>query len=392
MKNLVSWVLGGIAAALGITNTTLGGVSASKDREYNAREAQANRDFQLSERLESQQFELDMWNLNNEYNSIGSQIQRARDAGVNPASIIGGDYKSAQSSPVTTTPSSGSQASTTAGAQFASALMGNNPMSAFNDAYGKFVDSKVKQDSVKITRDQLNETIRLNNGQLVLIAKQAGVADATEEQIRKSIGWMDELNYTDVLERRADVMKIYNDNYISFQRLALDAQSTAADIEYKGALTDDVEAQTAYQNIVNKYADETLSAQATIEEVRAFEYGLRKSIAEVLGVPLGSSEFEFNYVLLRNGQWFEYVDTILKGETDATLKPSERVVPIKHSFNADLGLNIGKKRRFGLSGGYTRDSYINYMYEPLTPSAKGYMNPIYNPAQQLWVAPMLYPY
>ena len=83
-----------------------------EEREFNAEEAEKNRQFQKSEREAAQQWELDMWNKTNEYNSLSSQIERARDAGVSPSMIINdGAGTTGLANPLTSTPSSGSSAS-----------------------------------------------------------------------------------------------------------------------------------------------------------------------------------------------------------------------------------------------------------------------------------------
>ena len=94
-----------IGAVGNIAGTVTGGLFANcqqrKEQEFNSEQAQLNRDFQTSEREAAQDFNLNMWNLNNEYNSPVEQMKRAKEAGVNPASIIGDMSKSA-ASPITT--------------------------------------------------------------------------------------------------------------------------------------------------------------------------------------------------------------------------------------------------------------------------------------------------
>lgn len=79
------------------------------EQNFNAEQAQINRDFQREERLQTQQFNLDMWNKNNEYNSPAAQLERAKAAGINPNTAVESLTRSA-SNPVTSSPMSGSAA------------------------------------------------------------------------------------------------------------------------------------------------------------------------------------------------------------------------------------------------------------------------------------------
>lgn len=87
-------------------------VEAEKNRDFNSRQALLNRAFQTSEREAVQQFNLDMWNLNNEYNSPVEQLKRAQAAGINPNAVIGSSVSgSVSGGAVSSSPMSGSSAS-----------------------------------------------------------------------------------------------------------------------------------------------------------------------------------------------------------------------------------------------------------------------------------------
>ena len=80
------------------------------EQNFNAQQAQLNRDFQREERLQTQQFNIDMWNKTNEYNSPAAQLQRAQAAGINPNLVVSSLSRST-ANPVTSSPMSGVAAS-----------------------------------------------------------------------------------------------------------------------------------------------------------------------------------------------------------------------------------------------------------------------------------------
>ena len=112
MVNLGSDMTGGIMSAI------LTKQQNEKQREWSSAEAAAQRDWQADqnriamdyntkERLGSQEWNKEMWNLNNEYNSPDQQMQRMMSAGINPnnaAMAIAGSSVSA--SPASTSPAS----------------------------------------------------------------------------------------------------------------------------------------------------------------------------------------------------------------------------------------------------------------------------------------------
>lgn len=86
-STILGTIVGGpVGTAAG---AAIGGVLQQKnEQDYNSSEAEKNRDFQL-----------DVWNMNNEYNSPVEQLKRAQAAGINPNAVIGSNgYSSAVSS------------------------------------------------------------------------------------------------------------------------------------------------------------------------------------------------------------------------------------------------------------------------------------------------------
>lgn len=77
-------VIGDAVSAIG------NAVSTNKTNKNNMAINQMNNDFNAAEAEKARQFQLDMWNRENEYNSASSQRQRLSEAGLNPYLMMNG--------------------------------------------------------------------------------------------------------------------------------------------------------------------------------------------------------------------------------------------------------------------------------------------------------------
>lgn len=85
-------VVGDIASSIG------NAVSTNKTNKTNMAINQMNNDFNAAEAEKARQFQLDMWNRTNEYNSASAQRSRLEEAGLNPYLMMnGGSAGTAQS-------------------------------------------------------------------------------------------------------------------------------------------------------------------------------------------------------------------------------------------------------------------------------------------------------
>lgn len=85
-------VVGNIASSIGNT------ISTNKTNKTNMAINQMNNDFNAAEAEKARQFQLDMWNKTNEYNSASAQRSRLENAGLNPYLMMnGGSAGTAQS-------------------------------------------------------------------------------------------------------------------------------------------------------------------------------------------------------------------------------------------------------------------------------------------------------
>lgn len=87
---MFSGLLSGVASSVGgIVSSILGNKSQKSANQTNFKIAQMNNEW--SERMmeKQNQYDIDMWNRNNEYNSASAQVQRLKEAGLNPALFMG---------------------------------------------------------------------------------------------------------------------------------------------------------------------------------------------------------------------------------------------------------------------------------------------------------------
>lgn len=104
-KDIASGLFGGLGSVI---SGAIGSVSTADTNRTNLKINQMNNDFNAREAQKARDFQLDMWNRENEYNKASSQRKRLEDAGYNP-------YMSdAQAG--TATGMSGTSAATAAGA------------------------------------------------------------------------------------------------------------------------------------------------------------------------------------------------------------------------------------------------------------------------------------
>lgn len=104
-KDFASGLFGGVGSVI---SGAIGAKSTSDTNKTNLKINQMNNDFNAREAQKARDFQLDMWNRENEYNSASSQRKRKEEAGYNPYM---GDAQAG-----TATGMSGTSAATAAGA------------------------------------------------------------------------------------------------------------------------------------------------------------------------------------------------------------------------------------------------------------------------------------
>lgn len=252
MSAILDFGLGLLGSA---TDFLFGSAQQKRQNKFNAEQAQLNRDFQTSEREATQQWNLEQWQRENEYNSPANQLARMKEAGINPNVAIG-QLSNNESGSVRSTPQSGSAASSvgmfTSG--FGQAFQRYNETRLINSQIGKTdaetaglgIDNSNKQrqyddiheESVK-QRDNLDKLSRK-------YGLEADLTDINLSMTRQELQFQTDAYKTKLDQltqdlRNSESMGVLINEQIETEQatqdnLAADTANKKADTAYKNAL------------------------------------------------------------------------------------------------------------------------------------------------------------
>ena len=279
------------------------------DRVYNAEQARLARDWSTSERLASQEFNLDMWNKNNEYNSPIEQLKRLKEAGINPNML--GSNPNESSSPVTTSAGSSSMASNSSGASYVAPSMSQsaNMLTALGNYQNQVAqsrniniksdwDSKTFEDRVKQVSESTKEIqsrYKLNDEQTKQVAELNNwVAQKSKAELDLMLAQLNNEKQTlNLLKAQTDTEK---------ERKELVDAQTYTEISRDGLY----EEQIAGQDIENERS-----------ELAKKQEELKSKFSEITGIPYDSNDFQLAYYLWEQDKFEDYIYFVLsKGATD----------------------------------------------------------------------------
>ena len=321
-----------------------GAIQAKKEREFNAEQAQLNRDFQREERELTQEFNLDMWNRNNEYNSLSSQVERAKEAGISPNALFGSSTIAAN--PVTSSPMSGSVASATSSAVDVVgnnvANMGNSALSALeslarkrnlesltqlnaqehawneatfdtrvNEAEGrvKLITSELKTNIEE--RRKLRSDVKVNDSIIDKNEASAALDIVNEETVRAGLPYVCHLKQAELdnaietgNQIRASIVEMKRNGI--YQRALADSQTRL------NKANEDIAVAEARSATANAEVNEsTKDEQIAIKEYESNMLRLKNDLATALNCPLDAPEFVFFWQLNEQGLLENYITDVM---------------------------------------------------------------------------------
>lgn len=345
-------VLGNVPVIGGLLSPIFKGLASSQDKQnaynqwltemqYNSIEAQKNRDYATSERIASQEFDMMMWRENNEYNSLASQLQRARDAGVNVNSIIGSGNSNVASQPVKSNPASGTPASYSSG--LPSAMLTNSAMTQNLMAQTENIKADTGNKEYDLRWNKLTEGERFDS-----LVNANAESKARANQILTDIGiskissqieqgmymWYSRLSEEDIKIKREqlnnwslqnldmlDKLELNKENklYIRSQRNYTDKMAEKAEMDALAAQQGIYESQHRIALI-----DEQAAGQQLDNEIKEYEKELlriKKEFSSITGIPINTPELEINLYLQKKGRMWDYYNLLahrgLQGVVDA---------------------------------------------------------------------------
>ena len=257
--------------------TTLIGVNAArkenkKERDFNAQQAQLDRDFQREERLATQ-----------EYNSVSSQIDRMLEAGVNPLSAFSNGYTSAES-----TPSSGSAASY-------SSSLGSSILSASSQQALTLAQiDKIEAETENTKADTVNMTKR-TAAEIDKIYSDIGMNDYSKD--------IQERTFQFFAKKSDAELKVMNEQLNLLRNQSLDILKG---IDLKDANIKDL---LASASLKEKQGD-LVESQTEGQKINNDLLEIQKKFSDITGVPLGASEEQALFALWTQGRWQEMSERI----------------------------------------------------------------------------------
>lgn len=341
-------VAGDVASMVG--QKVFGSMSADdqwqREAKFNAQQAQLNRDFQTRERVQAQQFNLDMWNRANRYNSPSSQLQRAMEAGINPNAVIGG-INSGSSSPVSTSPMSGSMASAP-GSLAASMLLQDATISNLM-ANTRKTNADADNSTYELTWNKMTESERYQSlvnmnekskAEIAKIVRDTLHVDFDEKMQESTFRWFsqkteEEINVMkeqlnllrnqsiDIIQRLsmdkerlgAEIRKINNDIYNNNRQTDANIAKTKSDISVNHSVIALNNSQATY---IDQQTDNALAAKPGIEA----DSDLKNLILEFsnsTGIPIGADHMLVAFSLWMDGRYDDFCDfmTLYTTESDS---------------------------------------------------------------------------
>jgi hypothetical protein len=267
VDSMVSSGVGGVAGAVvnGITNA----IGARRNYKYNSKLQQQAQQFNAQEAQKNRDFQKQMFDETNQWNSAGAQVQRLRDAGLNPYLMMNGGDAGTATSP------QGSQASSSA-----------NSFSAPVASSGEIVGNAFKQMSEQMY-DRKEQAARIRQMDSVAALNDIQ-ADVTQGRWNIDKVWLPEsydadVKYKDAMTHNTKLQS----SLVPFQSQMMMAQ-TDYYTEYQASLRAQAvlnAMKTENIRILNKYLPGqmmaqtfTLMAQGKLFEAKAITEGVASQL------------------------------------------------------------------------------------------------------------------
>lgn len=250
------------------------------EQNFNAGQAQLNRDFQREERLQTQEFNQEMWERNNQYNSPKQQLARAQEAGINP-NLIADSMGRSVSNPVTSSPMSGSMASSSA--SIASGLLLQQSQIANMNALTRKAESEANINEQQYAYNNVTFNERVKSLEYA--------NDETKARLNKIVADTDiqKQLYEFLAQKNEEELKLLRQQ---FEKTAVEIQSLNKQVEGQG--------------IENSLAE------------------LQLKFSKESGIPMGTDWTEALWKTIINGNGGDLIDIFVQNVEDFSYKKYEK--------------------------------------------------------------------
>lgn len=230
-----------------------------REQAFNAEQAQLNRDWQTAERLAQNEWNLNMWNKNNEYNSLSSQVKRALEAGVNP-NLVFGNGAGIASTPAQGAPIGGgaqaqtsSIADTLANAELSKIENAGNTAKKISEIVGQNLQNEFDSKSLDLRIQELSETI--NN-----MVAERGLTELQGETIKENLKWI------------APIQQVTKDKIVAeAQNFLQDIANKQAELKLTEARERLTNEQVETERLVQDYTLEKTNTEKSLQSKLAIE-------------------------------------------------------------------------------------------------------------------------
>lgn len=244
------------------------------EQEFNAAEAQKNRDFQL-----------DMWNKNNEYNSPAAQLERLKQAGINPNAMFG----SSGYSPVASSAPSGA---TGAGSpSIANSLLLQDAQLANLMAQAQKTKSDADLNKLQLTYDQLT------------FGQRAKALDLANDETKQRIDNL--IQDKDIQRKTFDIFALKSSAELKTMREQLNVLRSQylSNMKSIEKMDQDIKESQARVNLIGE--------QTESQDIQNQLKNIELEFCKITGVPLGTPVEEKLFSLYKEGKFDELLLTYM---------------------------------------------------------------------------------
>lgn len=285
----------------------------TQEQQFNADQAQLNREFQRDERHAAQEWNTEMWNLNNEYNSPAEQLKRAQAAGINPNALFAngvdgaGSASAVQTSPMSGTPTAGTPS-------IANAILTHDALLQQMMAQTELINAQADSQKYDLTWNKLTEDERYRNlvAQSDKIFSDIGMNDFNKEQ-QKAL-----LRFT-AAKTDAEI-KVMSEQLNLLRNQSLDLlkgiEVKDSQIRLNNAsrrLTDSQTFKTNVESLQVQQQTAYISEQTEYQKMENQIKDLEVQVSEITGAPVGTDEHTMMFYLFKNGQYTDFFNYASQG-------------------------------------------------------------------------------